>query len=116
MLSGVPVTITRSDVFVAIAHPIRRQILDDLATGERPVNSLAAPHGVSRPAVSQHLRVLLDSGLVTERRDGRERRYSLVPRRLAEVRDWVATYDRFWTAKMKALEAYLEETHASDSD
>ena len=74
------------DTFTAIAHPIRRQILDMLIGGERSVRSIAEPFTASRPAISQHLRVLLDAELVAEQRDGRERRYRLHPERLREPR------------------------------
>jgi DNA-binding transcriptional ArsR family regulator len=84
------------DVFAAISHPVRRRMLDLLIETARPVNALAGHFQVSRPAVSQHLRVLLDAGLVTEQRHGRERRYRLVPARLGPVRDWIAHYERFW--------------------
>src|SRR5262249_23967160 len=83
-------------VFVAITHPARRQMLDLLAYGDRPVNAIAENFEMSRPAVSQHHRILLDAGLVSERRHGRERRYRLVPARLWAVRDWIAHYERFW--------------------
>jgi DNA-binding transcriptional ArsR family regulator len=96
------------DVFTAIAHPVRRRLLDLLAAGEQPVNRLAMPFEVSRPAISQHLRILLDAGLVSERRSGRERRYRLHPDRLRQVRDWLATYDRFWQERLGALGAHLD--------
>jgi DNA-binding transcriptional ArsR family regulator len=62
---------------------------------------------MSRPAVSQHFRVLLDAGLVTERRLGRQRRYRLVPERLGPVRDWIARYERFWDDRLKRLQEQL---------
>lgn len=96
-----------TDVFAAIAHPLRRQILDLLTEQERPVNEIASHFGVSRPAISQHLRVLLDAGLATERRSGRERRYRLVPERLAEVHNWLSHYERFWHDHLRALGAHL---------
>ena len=74
---------------------------------ERPVADLASHFDMSRPAVSQHLRVLLDAGLVAERRNGRERLYRLVPKRLAPVRDWLALYDRFWDDRLGKLAALL---------
>ena len=80
------------DVFGAISHPARRQMLDLLIEADRSVNTIAGHFPMSRPAVSQHLRILLDAGLVTEKRHGRERRYRLVPERLGPVRDWIAYY------------------------
>ena len=98
------------DVFVAIASPVRRALLDTLSAGPRPVRDLAAEFSISRPAVSQHLRVLLDSGLVTEHRHGRERRYHLVSERLGPVRDWIAHYERFWDDRLQRLQKQLTKT------
>jgi len=95
------------DVFGAISHPARRRILDLLTGADRSVNSIAGHFEMSRPAVSQHLRVLLDSGLVAEERHGRERRYRLVPVRLTPVRDWLAHYERFWDDHLERLKKLL---------
>jgi DNA-binding transcriptional ArsR family regulator len=92
-----------SDVFGAISHPARRRMLDLLARDDHSVNVIAVHFRMSRPAVSQHLRVLLDAGLVTEQRHGRERRYHFVPERLAPVRDWIALYERFWDDRLQRL-------------
>ena len=100
-------------VYEAIADPTRRSILDALAAGEQPVNRLAEPFVMSRPAVSQHLRVLREAGLVRERRVGRERRYSLDATPLGEVAIWIATYRRFWANRMDRLGAVLEEIEPS---
>jgi DNA-binding transcriptional ArsR family regulator len=96
-------------VFEAIGHPARRRMLDLLVDGDRPVNALAANFEMSRPAVSQHLRVLLDAGLVTEQRHGRERRYRLAPERLGSVRDWLSRYERFWDDHFDLLKRHLEK-------
>ena len=98
-----------ADVFTAIAHPVRRRLLDMLATDEQSVKDLAEPFALSRPAISQHLRILLDVGLVSESRKGRERRYQLHAERLAEVRQWLRRYERFWQKRLEALGTYLEE-------
>jgi DNA-binding transcriptional ArsR family regulator len=95
------------DVFIAIAHPVRRALLDRLVAGDQPVNRLAEHFAMSRPAISQHLRVLREAGLVAERRSGRERRYRLQPERLGEVRDWLRRYEGFWGAKLDALDDFL---------
>ena len=95
------------DVFGAISHPARRTMLDLLAEADRSVNAIAGHFKMSRPAVSQHLRVLLDSGLVTEERHGRERRYHFVPERLAPVRDWIAQYEQFWDDHLQRLQKLL---------
>lgn len=82
-------------------------MLDLLAEADRSVNAIAEPFRMSRPAVSQHLRVLLDAGLVTEQRHGRERRYHLIPERLGPVRDWLALYERFWDDRLRRLQETL---------
>lgn len=100
-----------TDVFQAIAHPVRRQILDALAGGDATVTDLAAPYEMSRPAVSQHLRVLREAGLVHEQRRGRHRVYQIDPQPLAEVRDWLSRYDSYWQARLDALGRFLEDRH-----
>jgi DNA-binding transcriptional ArsR family regulator len=102
------------DVFDAIAHPARRQILDLLREGEQPVNRLAAPFAMSRPAVSQHLRLLREAGLVSEHRVGRERRYRLQAEQLQAVEEWVRGYERFWLRKLDALSRFLVRDEARD--
>jgi DNA-binding transcriptional ArsR family regulator len=98
-----------TDAFGAIAHPVRRTLVTALASGDKPVNELAAVVPVSRPAVSQHLAVLRGVGLVSEQRRGRERRYHLHPERLDEVRKWMHTLDRFWDHRLDRLGRHLEE-------
>lgn len=95
------------DVFGAISHPARRRMLDLLIEADRSVNAIAGQFHMSRPAVSQHLRILLDAGLVTEQRHGRERRYQLVPERLGLVRDWIAHYERFWDDHLQRFQDHL---------
>ena len=97
------------DVFGAISHPARRRMLDLLVEADRSVNTLAGHFQMSRPAVSQHLRILLDAGLVTEQRFGRERRYHLVPERLGPVREWIAHYEQFWDDRLQRLQKLLTE-------
>jgi DNA-binding transcriptional ArsR family regulator len=97
------------EVFGAISHPARRRMLDLLVGGDRAVNAIAADFEMSRPAVSQHLRVLLEAGLVTEQRHGRERRYRLAPERLGPVRDWLSHYERFWDDHFSRLRQHLEK-------
>jgi DNA-binding transcriptional ArsR family regulator len=100
---------SKPDVFTAISHRGRRQVLDLLTDAERSVSDIAAHFEMSRPAISQHLRVLLDAGLVTEQRHGRERRYRLAPKQLSPVRDWLANYDRFWDDRLLRLQKHLSE-------
>jgi DNA-binding transcriptional ArsR family regulator len=97
------------DVFGAISHPARRHMLDLLAGSDHSVNAIAGHFKMSRPAVSQHLRVLLNCGLVTETRHGRERRYHFVPERLGPVRDWLALYERFWDDRLERLQQQLSQ-------
>lgn len=83
------------DPFTAIADPTRRQLLVLLATGDQPVKQLSEAFAVSRPAISQHLRVLRQAGLVSDHKVGRERRYRLHAAPLREVADWVRHYEPF---------------------
>jgi len=113
-IAGMVTTLPREpDVFMAISHPARRQMLDLLAEADSSVNTLAGHFQMSRPAVSQHLRVLLDSGLVTEQRHGRERHYHFVPEQLALVREWIARYERFWDDRLQRLQAHLLTTRSN---
>lgn len=95
------------DVFTAISHPARRQMLDLLVETDRSVNAISGHFEMSRPAVSQHLRILLDAGLVSEHRHGRERRYRLIPARLTPIRNWLAHYERFWDTHLQRLQDHL---------
>ena len=97
------------DVFDAISHPARRRMLDLLRESDRSVNTLAGHFRMSRPAVSQHLRILHDAGLVTEKRHGRERLYRLLPARLAAVRDWITLYEQFWDDRLQRLAKLLSK-------
>jgi|HubBroStandDraft_1064217.scaffolds.fasta_scaffold73653_3 DNA-binding transcriptional ArsR family regulator len=103
-----PSRASSGDVFGAVDDPTRRRVLDLLTHGELPVRRIAAPFAMTRPAISQHLRILLRARLVQVRLDGRERYYRLRARPLREVYDWVAHYERFWQGKLKALGAFLD--------
>ena len=94
-----------SDAVLAFADPSRRAILDRLGGGERAVGELVAALGLSQPAVSQHLRVLLDAGLVTVRREGRRRLYRASPEGLDGVRREV---ERYWRAAVEQMKRDLE--------
>ncbi len=95
--------------FRALGDPTRRAILDLLAEEERPVGALVDRFAMSQPALSQHLRVLRDAGLVTPRKDGRRRLYRVQGAPLEGVHDWVGRYERFWSARLDALGAYLDD-------
>lgn len=99
-----------ADIFGAISHPARRRMLDLLTRGDHCVNAIAGHFKMSRPAVSQHLRILLDAGLLTEERHSRERHYHFVPERLTPVRDWLANYDRFWDERLLRLQKQLSRS------
>lgn len=98
-----------TDIFQAIADPTRRALLDQLRGGEQPVKQLAEPFDVSLPAISQHLQILCEVGLVQMRKAGRQRLYRLNPEPLKEVSDWITNYEEFWQDKLDALGKYLEE-------
>jgi DNA-binding transcriptional ArsR family regulator len=100
---------TTTDAFNAVAEPRRRQILDVLGAGERPVGELVAALGIPQPLVSKHLRVLKDAGLVQARVDAQRRLYRIRPEPLAEVDEWLAPYRALWTASLDRLEQHLEQ-------
>lgn len=96
------------DVFLAIASPVRRALLDTLRQGPAPVRDLAADFSISRPAVSQHLRVLRLADLVSESQVGREHQYRLNPEPLQDVRARVTSYERFWKERLIGLRDLLD--------
>jgi DNA-binding transcriptional ArsR family regulator len=100
--------------FQALADPTRRRIVELLAEGERSAGDLAAEFTVSRPAVSRHLRVLRQSGLVQVRDDAQRRLYSLDPAPLAELDDWLGRYRRFWAQRLDALETELRRARRKE--
>jgi DNA-binding transcriptional ArsR family regulator len=95
--------------YAALAEPHRRQILDLLRTGERPVADLVAHLGLSQPGVSKHLKVLREAGLVVARTQGKQRMYALRPEPLVEVVQWLEPYRMLWSSRLDALERHLEE-------
>lgn len=97
------------DPFGALADPTRRHLLEQLSGGERSAGELAAGLTISQAAVSQHLKLLRDTGLVAVRQDGRHRYYRLRPEGFAEFREWLAALERFWTARVSSLGEYLSE-------
>ena len=101
----------QNDVFHAIAHPARRTILRLLKGGQKPAGKLAESFGVSFAAVSQHLKVLKDADLVSERREGRQRIYRLHPMPLKEVVSWIDEFEMFFNARLDALAAHLDRKH-----
>ena len=100
---------TTADAFNAVAEPRRRQILDVLAGGERPVGDLVDRLGLAQPQVSKHLKVLREVGLVEARSEGRRRLYRLNGKPLKPIHDWVKAYERTWGERFDALDAVLGE-------
>jgi DNA-binding transcriptional ArsR family regulator len=110
---------TTTDAFNAVAEPRRRQILDLLAQGERPVNDLVELLGLAQPQVSKHLRVLREVDLVQVRDQGRQRMYRLNPEPLRSIHDWLAKYAQAWNARFDLMDTVLaelkeEENHGDD--
>ncbi|HVA21010.1 MAG TPA: metalloregulator ArsR/SmtB family transcription factor [Candidatus Micrarchaeia archaeon] len=106
---------TTADAFNAVAEPRRRQVLDILASGERPVNDLVGLLGLAQPQVSKHLRVLRDVGLVAVREEGRRRVYRLDGHPLKPIHDWVTTYQRSWSQRFDRLDVVLEDLEDMES-
>ena len=100
---------TTTDAFNAVAEPRRREIIDLLAGGERPVNDLVALLGMAQPQVSKHLRVLREVGLVDVRDHGRQRMYRLNGEPLKPIHDWVKNYERTWNERFDAMDDVLDE-------
>jgi len=104
-----------ADVFRAIADPTRRALLDLLAGEEQPVAALVERFAMTQPAISQHLRVLREAGLVGERKSGRQRLYRLHAEALRDAYDWLGHYERFWQEKLAALGEHLRRSEAVES-
>ncbi|WP_433298011.1 ArsR/SmtB family transcription factor [Actinoplanes sp. CA-030573] len=110
---------TTTDAFNAVAEPRRRQILDLLAQGERPVNDLVELLGLAQPQVSKHLRVLREVDLVRVRDEGRQRLYRVNAEPLRPIHDWLTKYEQAWTARFDLMDTVLaelkeEESHGDD--
>lgn len=95
------------EVFSALADPTRRRIVELLAESDRDAGSIAAEFRISRPAVSRHLRVLRESGVVESRTDGKRRIYRLRPKIFDEIEQWVARYRSFWSRRLDDLMKHL---------
>jgi DNA-binding transcriptional ArsR family regulator len=107
---------TTADAFNAVAEPRRRQILDVLADGERPVNDLVRLLGMGQPQVSKHLRVLREVGVVDVRNEGRQRLYRLNGRALKPIHDWVHGYERTWSERFDQLDVVVRNLKAKEGD
>jgi len=99
----------RRDVFQAIADPTRREIINMIAHQSLHLNSVAEKFDISRPAISKHIKILTECGLITIKQEGRHRYCEAKLEKLNEVSGWVQQYRKFWTQKLDALEIYLDE-------
>jgi DNA-binding transcriptional ArsR family regulator len=100
---------TTSDVFNAIAESRRREILDVLIEGEKPVGAIVADVSLSQPQVSKHLRVLSEVGLVSSRAEGRRRLYRLEPAYLQPFQEWLAKYEQALNQRLDRMDEYLKD-------
>jgi DNA-binding transcriptional ArsR family regulator len=100
------------DVFSALSSPVRRSLLELLGEQPQTVEELAGHFDMRRPSVSQHLRILKDSGLVREQRSGRHRVYRIDARPLREAADWLHPFERFWRERLNSLAELLDEDNA----
>jgi DNA-binding transcriptional ArsR family regulator len=105
----------RRDVFQAIADPTRREIINLIAHKSLNLNSVAENFDVSRPAISKHIKILMECGLLVINQQGRERYCEAKLEKLNEVSDWVEQYRKFWNAKLDALENYLNELQSKET-
>jgi DNA-binding transcriptional ArsR family regulator len=97
------------ELFLALANPVRRELLGLLTDGPLRAGTLAAHFELSRPAVSEHLQVLRQAGLVRDEQSGRERYYYLTAEPLAEVGEWLHPFERFWRTRLRALADVAED-------
>ncbi len=100
-------TSLQEDLFLVIAHPIRRAILVELRSKDTPATQLAAHFDITLSAISQHLKALKGAGLVSEHRNGRQRIYSLQAAPLREISNWVDEFSLYWPKKMESLGEHL---------
>jgi DNA-binding transcriptional ArsR family regulator len=100
---------TRRDVFQAIADPTRREIIDLLSHQSMNLNAIAEHFDITRPAISNHIRILSECGIVSIEQIGRERVCKIEPGQLKEVSDWVGQYEALWIQKVDSFEQYLNQ-------
>lgn len=101
------------DVFDSVAHPARRQLLDELRAGERPAGDIGHSLDISREAISKHLRLMVEGGVLTVEARGRQRWYAINPSALAAIDDWLVPYRAFWTQRLDALETEVRRGRRS---
>lgn len=107
---------TTSDAFNAVAEPRRRQILNYLALQERPVGEIVDLLGMGQPSVSKHLRVLLEVGLVSVRRDGRHMLYRTNAEAIRPLHEWTSTFERFWRHQLRSIKERAEGKSPASND
>lgn len=95
--------------FGALAHPIRRGILARLSAGEATIAELAKPFHVSAPAISKHMRILEEAGLLSRKKRGREHHCRLEQKPMKEAQEWISAHRKFWNDKLDSFERYLKE-------
>jgi DNA-binding transcriptional ArsR family regulator len=105
----------RRDVFQAIADPTRRAIINMIAHQSLNLNAVAENFDISRPAISKHIKILTECGLVTIKQQGRERYCEAKLQKLNEVSEWIEQYRVFWTSKLDALESFLAKEQTKTS-
>lgn len=105
---------TRRDVFQAIADPVRRDILNMLTHKQLNLNSIAGNFDISRPAISQHIKILTECGLVVIDQQGRERYCYLQPKKMSEVSDWLEPFRKLWEQRFSQLDEVLESMKAAE--
>jgi len=99
----------RRDVFQAIADPVRRDIISLIANNPMTPNSVSENFGISRQAVSKHIQILTECGILRIKLEGRERHYSIQPKKLAEVDDWISPFRKMWDGRFDRLENLIHQ-------
>ena len=116
MIRTVPRAATTSDTFNAVAEPRRREILDYLASRERPVSDVVGALGLPQPSVSKHLRVLRDVGLVDVRRDGRQMLYRTNAENIRPLHEWTSRFERYWRTQLTRVKQRAEQQSTRSDD
>jgi len=106
----------RRDVFQAIADPTRREILNILSSQSLNLNSVAENFNISRPAISKHIKILTECGLITIKQEGRDHYCEAKLDKLHEVSDWIEKYRKFWENKLDDLENYLNKLQSEKKE
>ena len=106
---------TLDSVFAALADPTRRAILARLARGNATVNELGAPFDMTQPAISKHLKVLENAGLISRSRDAQRRPRALEPKRLAQANKWLEKYKKLWQTRYEGLDVLLDKMQRGES-